>query len=39
MKPAHFSDDNPFSEAGFKTLKYQLDYRGFFARLGTPVDG
>ena len=25
------SDDNPFSEAQFKTLKYQPDYPGFFA--------
>lgn len=29
----HVSDDNPFSEAGFKTLKYQPDYPGFFAGL------
>lgn len=29
----HVSDDNPFSESGFKTLKYQPDYPGFFASL------
>lgn len=29
----HVSDDNPFSESGFKTLKYQPDYPGFFAGL------
>jgi len=29
----HVSDDNPFSEAGFKTMKYQPDYPGFFAGL------
>ena len=29
----HVSDDNPFSEAQFKTLKYQPDYPGFFASL------
>ncbi len=27
----HVSDDNPFSEAQFKTLKYQPDYPGRFA--------
>lgn len=27
------SDDNPFSEAQFKTLKYQPDYPGFFTGL------
>jgi len=27
----HVSDDNPFSEAGFKTLKHHLDYPGRFA--------
>jgi putative transposase len=27
----HVSDDNAFSEAQFKTLKYQPDYPGFFA--------
>ena len=27
----HVSDDNPNSEAQFKTLKYQPDYPGFFA--------
>lgn len=27
----HVSDDNPFSEAQFKTLKYQPDYPGFFS--------
>jgi transposase InsO family protein len=26
----HVSDDNPFSEAQFKTLKYQPDYPGYF---------
>ena len=26
----HVSDDNPFSEAQFKTMKYQPDYPGFF---------
>jgi putative transposase len=26
----HVSDDNPFSEAHFKTLKYQPDYPGLF---------
>jgi putative transposase len=26
----HVSDDNPFSEAQFKTLKYQPDYPGLF---------
>jgi putative transposase len=29
----HVSDDNPFSEAQFKTLKYQPDYPGFFTGL------
>ena len=29
----HVSDDNPFSESQFKTLKYQPDYPGFFATL------
>ena len=29
----HVSDDNAFSEAQFKTLKYQPDYPGFFATL------
>jgi putative transposase len=29
----HVSDDNPFSEAQFKTLKYQPDYPGRFASL------
>jgi transposase InsO family protein len=29
----HVSDDNAFSEAQFKTLKYQPDYPGFFASL------
>lgn len=29
----HVSDDNPFSESQFKTLKYQPDYPGFFASL------
>jgi len=29
----HVSDDNPYSEAQFKTLKYQPDYPGFFATL------
>lgn len=29
----HVSDDNPFSEAQFKTLKYQPDYPGRFAGL------
>jgi transposase InsO family protein len=27
----HVSDDNPFSEANFKTMKYQPDYPGLFA--------
>lgn len=27
----HVSDDNPFSEAQFKTLKYQPDYPGLFS--------
>lgn len=27
----HVSNDNPFSESGFKTMKYQPDYPGFFA--------
>ena len=29
----HVSDDNPFSEAHFKTLKYQPDYPGLFTGL------
>jgi putative transposase len=29
----HVSDDNPFSEAQFKTLKYRPDYPGRFATL------
>jgi putative transposase len=29
----HVSDDNPFSEAQFKTLKYQPDYPGLFTGL------
>ena len=29
----HVSDDNPYSESQFKTLKYQPDYPGFFATL------
>jgi putative transposase len=29
----HVSDDNPFSEAQFKTLKYQPDYPGRFGSL------
>jgi len=29
----HVSDDNPFSEAQFKTLKYQPEYPGRFASL------
>lgn len=29
----HVSDDNPFSEAQFKTLKYQPDYPGRFASI------
>ncbi len=29
----HVSDDNPFSEAQFKTLKYQPDYPGYFTGL------
>lgn len=29
----HVSDDNPFSEAQFKTLKYQPDYPGCFTGL------
>ena len=29
----HVSDDNPFSESQFKTLKYQPDYPGFFGSL------
>jgi transposase InsO family protein len=29
----HVSDDNPFNEAHFKTMKYQPDYPGFFAGL------
>jgi putative transposase len=29
----HVSDDNPFSEAQFKTLKYQPDYPGRFSSL------
>jgi len=31
----HTADDNPFSEAQFKTLKYQADYP---ARFGSPAD-
>jgi len=31
----HASDDNPFSEAQFKTLKYRPDYPG---RFGSVVD-
>jgi putative transposase len=27
----HVSDDNPFSESQFRTMKYQPDYPGFFA--------
>jgi len=29
----HVSDDNAFSESQFKTLKYQIDYPGFFTGL------
>jgi len=33
----HVSDDNPFSEAQFKTLKYRPDFPGRFDRLGEAV--
>lgn len=29
----HVSNDNPFSESSFKTMKYQPDYPGFFTSL------
>jgi putative transposase len=33
----HVSDDNPFSEAHFKTLKYRPDFPGRFAALAVAV--
>jgi putative transposase len=33
----HVSDDNPFSEAQFKTLKYRPDYPGRFGELAQAV--
>lgn len=33
----HVSDDNPFSEAQFKTLKYRPDFPGRFDSLGSAV--